>query len=346
MGNLRFRAPQPNAGWQGVRQATAHGAVCPQFEGAAIIGDEDCLFLNIYTQDLIGSRPVMVFVHGGSYFDGSGNSDDYGPTFFVQDGVLLITINYRLNVLGFLSTGDRHAQGNFGLKDMVQALRWIQANIAAFGGDPDNVTIFGESAGASAVHFLVLSSMANGLFHKAIAESGSVISPWAFEPNAVDVAIAFGQRLGLQTTSFENLVASLRTVPILLLLINIPLPQQPQGFRPFDFGPCVEGPDFTEPRFLIANPLQMMMNGDFNNVPFMMGFNDAEALFQINIDLPPNTDDTFVPILWNVPDNSPAAAEIANTFRNFYFNGAPISDATRFNYVEVSISKFNFLDEQ
>lgn len=229
IGNLRFRAPEPHAGWQGVRQATSHGSGCPQMGllGIFVTGSEDCLFLNIYTQDLIGSRPVMVFVHGGSFSDGSGDSTVYGPEYYVQDGVLLITLNYRLNVMGFLSTGDRHAQGNYGLKDIVQALRWIQANIAAFGGDPNNVTIFGESAGAAAVHYLMISSMAAGLYQKAIAQSGTVLSPWAFQPDPLSVANVLASDLGISTASTEAMVAQLRTLTIQQLVSRVPPDTQP-----------------------------------------------------------------------------------------------------------------------
>lgn len=160
-GNLRFADPVPHAGWAGVRDATQHGPNCPS--GGIVSdkrGDEDCLTLNVYTQSIIGQRPVMVWIHGGAFILGSGDDDMYGPEFFVTQDVIYVTINYRLGILGFLSTGDRHAPGNYAMKDMVLALKWVRDNIANFGGDPNDVTIFGESAGGVAVHSEFVSEFA------------------------------------------------------------------------------------------------------------------------------------------------------------------------------------------
>lgn len=149
VGNLRFSDPVPHRGWSGVRDGSQHGSTCPASGGR---GNEDCLFLNVYSKNIIGRRPVMVWIHGGAFNNGSGNSGQFPPDLFLGDDVIFVSINYRLGVLGFMSTGDRHAAGNYGMKDMVLALKWVQRNILNFGGDPDNVTIFGESAGGVAVH--------------------------------------------------------------------------------------------------------------------------------------------------------------------------------------------------
>lgn len=342
MGELRFRSPLPHAGWQGVRQAVEHGNICPQIIGTTVIGNEDCLFLNVYTQDLIGSRPVMVWIHGGGFNEGSGNSDSSGPDFLVQDGILLVTINYRLGILGFMSTGDNYAQGNYGMKDMVEALRWIRDNIAAFGGDPNNVTIFGESAGGVAIHFLVLSSMSNGLFHRAIAHSGAALNPWGLQPNPNAIAFSLAQRLGLQVTTSESLVSAMRGLPISQIIVSLGWPL-PGGFRPFEMVPNVEADDATEPRFLTATPLEILTTRAFNHVPFMMGYNDAECLFMIR-DEPMFDDsnpDNFVPILWNVPENSAASVEIANAFRTLYWNGGSLTQSLRRELTDVSAYYFS-----
>lgn len=153
VGNLRFRNPVPHRGWSGVRDAAEHGEHCPHngWFGLDVGGTEDCLFLNVYSPSLTGSRAVMVWVHGGSFDSGSGDSWVYGPDHLVNAGVVVVTLNYRLGILGFMGTGDGAAQGNYGMKDMVEALRWVRSNIARFGGDPNAVTIFGESAGSVAV---------------------------------------------------------------------------------------------------------------------------------------------------------------------------------------------------
>jgi bile salt-stimulated lipase len=122
-------------------------------------GEEDCLYLNVYTKSLTGSRPVMVYIHGGGFLIGSGNTWWFGPNYIVQEDVVYVAMNYRLGALGFLATGDGAAQGNYGLKDQTEALRWIRKNIAKFGGNPDEVTIFGESAGSVSVNCQIISNM-------------------------------------------------------------------------------------------------------------------------------------------------------------------------------------------
>lgn len=348
MGNLRFRAPVPHPGWTGVRQATEHGSSCVTSGTISEVdGSEDCLFLNVYTQNLIGRHPVMVWIHGGSFTGGSGNSLIYGPDHLVAEDVLIVTINYRVGILGFFSTGDRFAQGNWGMKDMVEALRWVRDNIGNFGGDPDNVTIFGESAGGVAIHYLVLSSMAAGLYHKAIAQSGTALVPWGFQPNPREVAFTLRDRLGLTATTTEQLVAQLRVANLAQFAwatqgwLDLEIPR---GFRPFEFVINVEAPDALEPRFLTATPFDIMNRGAFNRVPFMIGYNDAESLFMIRELLLDNTvfdafnanPDFFVPYFWNVAPNSPAATEISNGFRNFYWGGVPLSQAVRGQFSQVS----------
>ncbi|KAL1404367.1 hypothetical protein pipiens_018924, partial [Culex pipiens pipiens] len=183
------RNPVPHRGWSGVRDASDHGQSCPSLSPLSeYSGGEDCLFINVYSQNLIGSRPVMVWIHGGAFVLGNGDSRIYGPDHLVQENVVVVSFNYRLGILGFFSTGDTQSQGNWGLKDCVEALRWVRANIAAFGGDPNNVTIFGESAPVELWStFMTLSPMTAGLFHKAIAQSGTALVPWGFQYNPREI---------------------------------------------------------------------------------------------------------------------------------------------------------------
>ena len=190
VGPLRWKAPQPVAGWQGVRDATKFGSRCEQWE---IWKDylflnagpsEDCLYLNVYVPVTANSNshlPVMFWIHGGGYTAGAGSEPRYTNSSLPAQGVVLVTINYRLGLFGFLASEDLGKEaggsaGNYGLMDMVAALRWVRANIARFGGDPDNITIFGESAGSFAVSTLMAVPAAQGLFHKAIGESGAAFS--------------------------------------------------------------------------------------------------------------------------------------------------------------------------
>ena len=185
VGSLRFQPPQRHPGWSGIADGLSHGSVCPQLDFLAnftLKGSEDCLFANVYTPRLpttprsAGGLPVMVFIHDGGFTMGRGDADVYGPQYFMDEDVVLVTFNYRLGALGFFTTHDGHASGNYGLLDQVLLLRWVQDNIAAFGGDPGSVTIFGESAGASSVSILVLSPLTRGLLHHAISQSGTAVA--------------------------------------------------------------------------------------------------------------------------------------------------------------------------
>ena len=200
VGDLRWKAPQPPARWKGDRDATKFGAHCAQnrvfedmiFQDAG--PSEDCLFLNVYAPADATEKsklPVMFWIHGGGFAGGASSEPRHNGDFLPLKGVVLVTINYRLGVFGFLATADLAkeadgAAGNYGLMDTIAALQWVKANIGKFGGDPNNVTIFGESAGSFAVSTLMASPMAKGLFHKSIGESGGAIGrgPLNYEPLA------------------------------------------------------------------------------------------------------------------------------------------------------------------
>jgi para-nitrobenzyl esterase len=189
IGPNRWRPPVAAAGWSGVRDATAFGPACvqPEVTAGSIYVDtpsrmsEDCLSLNVWTpKDVTAKTPVMLWIHGGSLTFGYSGSKIYDASALAAKGVIVVTINYRLGILGYLAHPELSAEsprgvsGNYGMLDQIEALRWVKANIAAFGGDPGNVTIFGESAGALSVFQLMASPLARGLFHKAIAESGGM----------------------------------------------------------------------------------------------------------------------------------------------------------------------------
>ncbi|CAH0716182.1 unnamed protein product, partial [Brenthis ino] len=191
--NLRFKAPVPISPWEGVLDASQVSPICiqrnPYIRQKDIVGQEDCLYLNIYSP-FTGNEvkeedkllPVMVFIHGGGWMCGDATTEMYGPEHLLDRDVLFVAINYRLGPLGFLSTLDEHCPGNNGLKDQQEALRFIQKTIHAFGGDNQSITIFGESAGGASVNYHMLSKTSEGLFHKAISESGTALVPWAEAP--------------------------------------------------------------------------------------------------------------------------------------------------------------------
>ena len=191
VGELRWREPQSAKGWSGIRDATKFGAPCAQRDLGgwnrrdAESGKEDCLFLNVMTPKWLAKEklPVMVWLHGGANEGGSASSDLYKDGTLVQHGIILVTVNYRLGIFGFMSQrgleqeSPHHVSGNYGLLDQILALHWVQDNIAKFGGDPGNVTLFGQSAGAHDSSLLMASPLAKGLFQRVIQESGSPLSP-------------------------------------------------------------------------------------------------------------------------------------------------------------------------
>ena len=193
VGDLRWKAPQPPASWKDTREAKQFGNSCPQtsypsgsiYQSKPEPMSEDCLYLNIWTaaKSAKERRPVMVWIHGGGFTRGSGSSSSYDGEILSHKGVVLVTINYRLGVFGFLAHPEltaesgHHASGNYAILDQIAALQWVKKNIAGFGGDPNKVTIFGESAGSWAVNALMASPLAKGLFQRAIGESGASFAP-------------------------------------------------------------------------------------------------------------------------------------------------------------------------
>ena len=197
VGDLRWRAPQPTEPWTGTLVADKFGPSCMQpdptpghsiftriFYTPIKLKSEDCLYLNIWTAASVGEkRPVMVWIPGGGFRGGSSSVEIYDGAELAKKGVVLVSVNYRLWKFGFLALpelsteSERHASGNYGLLDQIAALQWVKENIAAFGGNPDNVTIFGQSAGSVAASFLMMSPLAKGLFHRVIGESGGAFAP-------------------------------------------------------------------------------------------------------------------------------------------------------------------------
>lgn len=276
VGELRWEAPAPAADWQGVRDASAFGPICPQparpdGKRAAGYGNtqsEDCLYLNVWAPAHARHAPVMVWIHGGAFRFGSGESPLYDGTAFAKDGVVLVTLNYRLGLLGFFAHPalTREAQpgaplGNYGLMDQMAALRWVQNNIASFGGDPGNVTVFGESAGGSSILYLFAAPTARGLFAKAIVESGG---GWN-KPKT----LAQMERRGAAFATREGLPGAKAT---LAELQAIPVDQMFQtSMKLGGVGPFEDGGLVTE------TPAQAFADGHAFDVPLIIGSNSWEA---------------------------------------------------------------------
>jgi len=207
-GDLRWRAPKAAANWEGTRAADKFGPICMQ-RGGGVGGarnnasmSEDCLYLNVYTaaNSAKEKRPVMVWIHGGALTSGAGSL--YDGEALAKKGVVVVTVNYRLGVFGFFAhpeltkESDRNASGNYGLLDQIASLEWVQKNIAAFGGDPKRVTIFGESAGSWSVNYLTATPLARGLFQRAVGESGGEFAPATKLADMEQAGVKFGQSVG------------------------------------------------------------------------------------------------------------------------------------------------------
>ena len=265
VGDLRWVAPQAPASFTATRDATAFGAHCPQPEAAPTnySGSEDCLFLNVYTPKTAGAHAVMVWFHGGAFY--FGRSESYDPARLVAQDVVVVTVNYRLGALGFLAhpalkDGDG-SSGNYGLLDQVAALRWVKANIASFGGDPNNVTIFGQSAGgASVLSHLASTGASAGLFHKAIVESGGYILTGAGIPTGT-AAQASGAAAAADLFGCPNDANAARCLRA--LAVDLIVRKQPAALT--SNRPNIDG------RFLTKDIKAALQAGTFNVVPVLEG---------------------------------------------------------------------------
>ncbi|WP_267388175.1 carboxylesterase family protein [Sphingomonas sp. GC_Shp_3] len=274
VGTLRWRAPAAAPTWSGVRQAAAYGPVCPQAHVTWAGHDldrtsEDCLTLNVWTPHAeVGARlPVLVWFHGGGYTAGAGSQSTYEGSRLARRGAVIVTVNYRLGVLGYLADpalskeAKNGTSGNYGLLDQIAALRWVQANIARFGGDPKNVTVAGQSAGGGSAMLVTIAPRAHGLFQKAIFESGAALGlPGAGETGlgpAEAAGAAFARTLKVQT------LAQLRALPVATLLRAV----TPR----VSTGPILDG------KVVPMDITAAYRSGRDAGVPILLGWNSNEA---------------------------------------------------------------------
>jgi para-nitrobenzyl esterase len=279
VGSLRWHPPQPPAGWRLPRDAFAYGSVCAQnnkaFPGFGHSSHtEDCLYLNVYAPegaDADSRLPVMVWIPGGGLFIGGSNG--YDPSALVKQGhVVFVSFNYRINVFGFFShpaiNAEDHEIGNYGLMDQQAALRWVRDNIAGFGGDPNNVTIFGESAGGTSVWCQLASPLSRGLFHKAIIQSGAA-APLLRTPSTRDLE-EIGVELLAHAGASSHTSDELRAMPTSDLMAANLLPEGTFGTGRFEIGHTVDGTVIPEPM------VDLFTSGRFNGVPVINGTNRSE----------------------------------------------------------------------
>jgi para-nitrobenzyl esterase len=324
VGDLRWKPPQPATSWQGVRQATQFGNACfqPPYPSNRLYGDspprisEDCLYLNIWTpaKSADDRLPVMVWIHGGGFEHGTGAAAGYDGENLAGKGAVVVTINYRLGIFGFLALPEltaestHHSSGNCALLDQIAALQWVQRNIAAFGGDPSRVTIFGESAGSESVSVLMASPLARGLFTRAIGESGGAFGPLASLADAEKQGERLTAKLGLT----EDVLRSLRAKSAEALL-------QASSGDDTDAGVIVDG--WVLPQSVYS----IFAEGKQNDVPLIVGNNSDEATILLR------ANGTVTPA--NFADNARNQyGALAPQFLEAYPPGSSDETATAANY--------------
>ncbi|KAJ8687537.1 hypothetical protein QAD02_023331 [Eretmocerus hayati] len=348
VGQLRFKDPVPLEPWTGEKNATSFGPMCAQTDAITQVsqGDDDCLYLNVYTKSIASTkrRPVMVWIHGGAFMFGSGDDMLYGPDYLLRKDIVLVTINYRLGVLGFLNFNDPVAPGNQGLKDQIMALKWVQQNIASFSGDPKNVTIFGESAGGASVHYLALSPLAKGLFHKAILQSGVACNTWACS-STVEHAYKICEILGNKSKDPAVLVEFLRTIDCKTLIeaqrhAKFPLDKIQSVFS---FGPCVDVK--SKDPVVPMHPREAVKKG--LHVPCIIGCNTREGILFLDgmggddfEKFDKNFEEHLNPVTRKMIERNKITP---NEFRAIYFKSDSITEQDSEEYVDFS-SDVHFIE--
>jgi para-nitrobenzyl esterase len=285
VGDLRWRPPQPALAWNGVRDASKFGESCPQqyiknlSTGLGLPGSEDCLKLNVYTPSKPGKNlPVMVWFHGGGLIVDGARDPQFTPIGLTKNGVIVVTVDYRLGALGFFAARELIEEakakgepvGNYGTMDQIASLKWVKKNIEAFGGDPNNVTIFGQSAGGRSVTWLMVSDAARGLFHKAIAQSaqqsplrGMTEKRFGLTPE-VDIDAKYMASLGVKS------LAEMRKLPVQKLVLN------GSDYYAGEFG----GP-FVDGQIIKGDPIPLFAAGKQAKVPFIIGTNSFDSDFML-----------------------------------------------------------------
>ncbi|XP_015610476.1 esterase E4 [Cephus cinctus] len=297
---LRFEHPQPAEPWSGVREALTHGSQCPQrlWILDITLGQEDCLYLNVYTPGLTDHKenatnatrkllPIIFFIHGGTWTIGSGDMDDYlyGPDFFMEEDVILVTINYRLGALGFLSLGNV-IPGNMGLKDQAMALQWVWDNADVLGGDKNRIIAMGQSAGGASAQYHSLQLHSRSLISGVIAQSGSILTPWAFTKPGIQAERTrnLARAVGCLNGGSQAIINCLKNVdPFDIVKYQFStdhdIKQLPIGVT---FTPTIE-PAGTVNSFIKMGPKTLLTKYVSSKIPFLTGYTTAEGLLFLEI---------------------------------------------------------------
>lgn len=345
VGELRFKEPVPLIKFtEDVVDCATEGepSIHKDPYRAKMVGSEDCLYLNVYSPvkatDVQKPLPVMVWIHGGAFSMDSGSENLYSPEYLLEKGVIVVTLNYRLGPLGFLALPKMGIKGNMGLKDQLLALKWVNENIKSFGGDPRNITLFGESAGSASVHLHLLSTESRPYFQKAILQSGSALSEWVIqkraEEKAKSLASALAGKAGGQLTEDRKVFDALMTADPMDIYTNhlsvLTVDERKRGL-PMPFTPVIEesGPG----AIITESPFDIMKAMKVNYKPVMMGYTSNEGLIML-LDAVRKLDDydkdfeRLVPTTVNVKPGSKEMQEAAQMIKEYFFGDKKVEKST------------------
>ncbi|XP_046963161.1 esterase FE4-like isoform X3 [Vanessa cardui] len=294
--------------------------------------------------------PVMFWIGSFNYLYYC--DEVFDPTLINNQEIVFVRCGFRLGPMGFLSINEFNAPGNIGLKDVVMALKWVQNNISVFGGDPGNVTLFGSSTGASTVHFMILSPMTTGLFHKAIIQSSTALNRWSLAKNPTHAVTGLAKELGITKTDKIEIVEELKTVPAIDIMegnLKLLMPMEEDVTFDSPFKPCIEKEFEGQPVFLSKTPSIILKSGNFNKVPIIIGSNNTEAAVLQHFkdgfyeDFEKFNQDSSLLVPKYLALDTDLTKNIGNKLLNFYFEGTEsLNEHTRAQYLQL-LSDFYFL---
>ncbi|XP_053686982.1 esterase B1-like [Sabethes cyaneus] len=358
VGNLRFMSPVPIEKYAvSYLDCTTERSNCIGLDvlSKEVTGSEDGLYLNIYTPKLprkneqMEKLPVMVFLHGGGLIGGHADSSMYLPSYLLQEGVIVVTVNYRLGVLGFLCLPQAGIEGNAGLKDQRMALQWVNQNIDKFGGDPNNVTLFGASSGAIAVNFHCLSKESKKYFHKGIMQSGSVYTEFGHQDEPEKKARHLAELLGFTPTTDEEVYQILKSAPARKLFelqhktINKRELLVEKLFQ-IPFLPVIEREESPD-AIITKHPSVILSEPDGMGIPIILGYNEFDGMMVLidairNLNSYNQEPERFIPRILNIDCYTPEARQLGNHIKQFYFKDKNATRATLLPLIDLFTDKY------
>nr|WGO51710.1 putative antennal esterase CXE6 [Ectropis grisescens] len=331
-GQNRFKAPTPPIPFPNLFHAMDSNVICAQPSERGLIGVENCLTLSIFTNNVTTPKPVIVWLNAEEYTTSSTTLQSFRR--FVEEGIVVVSMNFRLSIFGFLCLGVPEAPGNAGIKDVIQGLRWIKSNIGGFGGNPDNVMLMGHSSAAAIVDLVTMAPQATNLVHKAVALSGSALAPWAVAYDPIGYAQILAKQLSYTGKSPSELAKLLVTTDISLIGTAL------NGFNFYNntplFAPCIENQSLND-TVLNDAPINLLKSGNYSHIPYIGGYVNKEgtlraeeALFEGWLEKMEANFTDFLQVDLDFGTNLTARAD---TIKNFYFSGSPVSMANINDYL-------------